>query len=200
MTTKEIKISKNLENGIEFSCQMCGKCCRGLDEGEVYLYKEDILKLAELLNMNSKNGLKTFAKKYVKLIDDIFYWKEPGAQKGKNYKFMTLAFNFTGNDEQCHFLKENICSVHEFRPFQCRSFPFWQMMVSSRKNQENYKEKCKGLQISEGQFYSKEEILKWANDEYEIEKNYFLEMKKNHFNIMKIYPFLSKEMLKEKED
>ena len=42
------------------------------------------------------------------------------------------------------------------------------MMVSSRKNQENYKKKSKGLQISEGKFHSKEEILKWAKDEYEI--------------------------------
>lgn len=199
MTTKEIKITKNLENGIEFSCQMCGKCCKGFDDGEVYLYKEDIVRLAGHLNMNTKSGLKIFANKYIKVIEDVFYWEEPGAQKGKNYKFLTLGFKFAGNDDHCHFLKDKLCSVHEFRPFQCRSFPFWQMMVSSKVNIEAYKNKCEGLQLSEGKFYSKDQILDWAQGEYEIEKNYFFEMKKNNFNILKVYPYLSKGMLKEKD-
>ncbi|HDZ18627.1 MAG TPA: YkgJ family cysteine cluster protein [archaeon] len=199
MTTKEIKITKNLEKGIEFSCQMCGKCCTGFDDGEVYLYKEDIVRLAERLNMNTTSGLKIFARKYIKVIKENFYWKEPGANKGKNYKFLTLGFKFSGNDEHCHFLQGKLCGVHEFRPFQCRSFPFWQMMVSSKLNIEAYKKKCKGLQLSEGKFYSKDQILKWARIEYQIEKKYFLEMKKNNFNILKVYPFLSKDMLMEKE-
>ena len=195
MTSTEFKIAKDLNNGIEFSCQMCGKCCIGFDDGEVYLYYEDIIRLAKHLNLNSESGLRKFAKNYVKVIDDYFRWKEPGAQKSKNYKFKTLGFKFTGGDDHCHFLKDNICSVHKFRPFQCRSFPFWQMMVSSTKNIEDYKKKCKGLQILKGQFYSKEEILDWANTEYEIEKNYFLEMKKNNFDILKVYPFLSNDMV-----
>ncbi|GAH22349.1 unnamed protein product, partial [marine sediment metagenome] len=40
-------------------------------------------------------------------------------------------------------------------------------------------------------------ILNWAKKEYEIEKKFFLEMKQNKFNILKVYPFLSKEMLEE---
>ena len=71
------------------------------------------------------------------------------------------------------------------------------MMISSKKNFDNYTKKCKGLQILKGKFYTREEILKWAKDEYEIEKKYFLEMKKHNFNILKLYPFLSKKMLEE---
>jgi hypothetical protein len=48
-----------------------------------------------------------------------------------------------------------------------------------------------------GKFYTKEEILKWAKDEYEIEKKYFLEMKKHKFKILKVYPFLSEKLLQE---
>jgi len=172
---------------------MCGKCCTGFNEGEVYLYKEDILRLAKFLNVKGKNGLRKFAEKYVKVINDSFYWKEQRAQRGKTYRFKTLGFKFTGDDEHCHFLKNNNCSVHVARPFQCRSFPFWQMMVSSRKNFENYTKKCKGLQVLKGKYYSRDEILNWAKAEYEIEKNYFLEMKKNNFDILKVYPFLSKK-------
>ena len=197
MTSAEVKISRNLEKGIEFSCQMCGKCCTGFNEGEVYLYKEDILRLAKYLNIQGDKGLRYFAENYLKVVNDSFFCKESGEQKGKTYHFKSLGFKFTGEDEHCHFLKNNQCSVHGARPFQCRSFPFWQMMVSSKKNFENYTKKCKGLQQLQGQFYTREEILKWAKQEYEIEKKYFLKMRKYNFDILKVYPFLSKKMLEE---
>jgi len=71
------------------------------------------------------------------------------------------------------------------------------MLVSSRKNFINYSKKCPGLKVLKGRHYSKEEILDWANREYEMEKKYFLEMKKVNFNILKVYPFLSKDMVSE---
>ena len=52
------------------------------------------------------------------------------------------------------------------------------MMVSSKNNFENYTKKCKGLQLLEGKFYTREEILKWAKNEYKVEKKYFLEIQK----------------------
>ncbi|MFX1571380.1 MAG: YkgJ family cysteine cluster protein [Promethearchaeota archaeon] len=195
MTSIEIKLSKKLENGIEFSCQMCGSCCRGLNEGEVYLYKEDIIRLANFLDLKDKKGLRQFALKYLKIIETSFYWKEPKAERGKIYRFKTLGFKFTGDDEHCQFLVNNSCSVHKYRPFQCRCFPFWQMMVSSRRTFIDYTKKCKGLQISKGRFYSKKEILSWAKAEYEIERKFFLEMKKYNFDLSKVYPFLPKEMV-----
>lgn len=202
MTTQEIKLSKALENGIEFSCKMCGDCCRGLNEGEVYLYKEDILRLAKHLNLKGKSGLTEFAKRYLKVLDDSFLWKEPKAERRKTYKFKTLGFKFTGNDERCEFLKDNQCTVHSFRPFQCRCFPFWHTIVTSRKNYVNYSKKCPGLKESlekKGKYYSGEKILTWATDEYEIEKKYFLEMKKHDFDIYKVYPFLPKNFIEEEK-
>ncbi|MFW9898708.1 MAG: YkgJ family cysteine cluster protein [Candidatus Thorarchaeota archaeon] len=202
MTTSEIKLSKNLENGKEFSCKMCGTCCRGLHEGEVYLYRDDIVKLARHLKLKGKLGLRAFARNYVKIIDESFYWKESGEKRGRNYKFKTLAFKFTGDDEHCYFLDENnICTVHKARPFQCRCFPWWRMMVNSSsgwKNLVNYSKKCPGLHDSlsenhKGKFYSREEILKWAKREYAIEKKFFLEMKNNDFDIFKVYDFISEE-------
>ncbi|TFG11670.1 MAG: YkgJ family cysteine cluster protein [Promethearchaeota archaeon] len=193
MTTKEIKLSKTLENGIGFSCKMCGDCCRGFDEGEVYLYLDDVIKLADFLNFKGKSGLKKFAKKYLKIVDHTFYYKDPDSQMGKNYKIKALGFKFEGEDEHCHFLVGNKCTVHEARPFQCRCFPFWQMMVESRKNFVDYSKKCPGLKNSlenEGKYYSREEVINWAQKEYEMEEKYFLELKNNDFNINKVYDFL----------
>ena len=195
--SSEIKLSKSLKNGIEFSCQMCGSCCRGFEEGEVYLYQDDIERLTKSLNLKKKSELKKFAEEYLKVINDSFFWKEPGVERGKTYRFKSLGFKFTGNDEHCRFLEENSCIVHEVRPFQCKCFPFWHMLVSNRKNFIDYSKKCPGLKGLKGRHYSKEEILDWANGEYEMEKKYFLEMKKHNFNILKVYPFLSKKMLDE---
>lgn len=202
MTSEEIKLSKSLENGIEFSCQMCGSCCRGFNDGEVYLYQDDIDKLAKHLKVKGTSGLRDFAKKYLKVVNDSFFWKKPGAERGKTYRFKSLGFRFTGDDEHCHFLVDNKCTVHEARPFQCRAFPIgWNMLINSVKNFNDYSKKCPALQNSlenKGKYYSKEEIVKWANEEYEMEKNYFLVMKKHNFNILKVYPFLSKDMLERK--
>ena len=49
----------------------------------------------------------------------------------------------------------------------------------------------------QGKYYDRQEIQKWAKAEYEMEKKYFLEMKENIFDILKVYPFLSEEKLKE---
>jgi Fe-S-cluster containining protein len=195
LTSTEIKLSKALENGIEFSCQMCGECCRGFNEGEVYLYQEDLQRLIKSLNLTKKSELRRFAKTYLKVVDDSFLWKEPGAERRRTYRYKSLGFKFRGDDEHCQFLIDNICSIHEVRPFQCRCFPFWQMLVSNRKNFINYSKKCPGLKDLKGRYYSKEEILEWANKEYEMEKQYFFEMKKHKFNILKVYPFLTKDML-----
>ena len=195
MTIIDIKLSKLLENGIEFSCQMCGACCRGFKEGEVYLYKDDIARLAKLLNLTSKARLREFAKEYLKVVSDSFFWKEPGAARAKTYRYKTLGFKFTGDDEHCHFLEDNECTIHEARPFQCRCFPFWQMLVSNSKNFVNYSKKCPGLKVLKGKHYTREEILDWATKEYEMEKEFFFEMKKNDFNILKVYSFLPKDMV-----
>jgi len=177
---------------------MCGGCCRGLDEGEVYIYRDDVINLAKFLDYKGKAGLKKFCQKFVKIIDEKFYWKEPGADRGKTYKYKTLAFRFSGKDGHCYFLEDNKCTVHKARAFQCRSFPIgWNMLINSLKNFKDYSKKCRALQMSlenQGKFYSKAEILRWARKEYELEKDFFLEMKKNNFDIFRVYKFLPKDI------
>jgi len=72
------------------------------------------------------------------------------------------------------------------------------ILILVRKNFTNYAKKCPGLHTLKGKYYSKEEILDWANKEYEMEKQFFFEMRRNDFNIFKVYPFLSKDMLEKK--
>ena len=197
-SSHKIQLAKKFENGVYFTCEMCGSCCRGFKEGEVYLYQDDIQRLAEHLKIKTTSGLKQFAREYLKIVNDSFFWKEPGAERGKTYRFKSLGFRFTGEDEHCQFLKDSKCTIHEARPFQCRAFPIgWNMLINSAKNFKDYSKKCPALQNSlekKGKFYSREEITLWANEEYEMEKHHFLLMKKNDFNILKVYKFLPKDI------
>ena len=68
-------------------------------------------------------------------------------------------------------------------------------MVTNKKNLVRYSKKCPGLRLLKGKFYTRSEILGWARKEYLKEKEYFLELKKHDFEIVKVYPFLAKEMV-----
>ncbi|MEJ2278102.1 MAG: YkgJ family cysteine cluster protein [Candidatus Lokiarchaeota archaeon] len=176
MESNETTLSKYFEKGFYFSCKKCGDCCRGLDGGEVYLYREDIINLVHFLNKRAgkrRYSLKSFVREYVKVLNTTFYWKEPGAKRGKNYSFKTLGFRFTGKDEHCKFINEkNECTVHKSRPFQCRAFPIgWNMIVKNVRNFQKYTRDCPALKESlneEGKFYTREEIIDWIEKEYEL--------------------------------
>ncbi|MBN1214288.1 MAG: YkgJ family cysteine cluster protein [Candidatus Lokiarchaeota archaeon] len=200
MPSKDIRLSEFFKNGLYFSCEKCGACCKGLNNGEVYLYKNDIEKLVEYLNKQGEHYTqKSFAKKYLKLIRTSFYWKEEGKTKGKNYYFFALGFKFTGNDEHCEFIDKNdLCSVHIARPFQCRAYPIgWNILIKNMRNFRKYSKECPALRNSlekKGELYKPEQILEWAKKEYELEKGFFIEMKKNNFDIFKTYKFLPKDI------
>jgi hypothetical protein len=73
------------------------------------------------------------------------------------------------------------------------------MIVNNIRNLHKYSRECPALKDSlnnEGEFHSRKEVIEWVKKEYEIEKKYFLEMKKNNFNILKVYKFLPEDMLK----
>lgn len=199
--TSTDNLSKYFKNGIYFSCQICGECCKGFNNGEVYLYHEDIIRLVEFLNenMEKKETPPSFCKKYVKIIHTSFYWKQSGASRGRTYSFKTLGFKFEGEDEHCPFISDNnICTVHQGRPFQCRAFPIgWNMLIKSIRNFRKYSRECPGLQKAlknEGHYYTPEEVIEWAQKEYEIEKKFFLKMKENEFDIYKVYPYLPNDL------
>ena len=46
---------------------------------------------------------------------------------------------------QCEFLKADGCSVHEAKPLQCRTFPFWPEIVGSVKSQRETAKWCPGM-------------------------------------------------------
>lgn len=91
-------------NKFNFKCTECGKCCNHID---ILLSPYDVYKLARWLN-----------KTVLQLIDEEVISIHRG-----NSSNMPMAMLKQAESGPCEFLKDNKCSIHEFRPKICRLYP-----------------------------------------------------------------------------
>lgn len=47
--------------------------------------------------------------------------------------------------KECHFLREDGCSIHPAKPTQCRLYPFWPELVEDRQAWEQEAQACPGI-------------------------------------------------------
>jgi Fe-S-cluster containining protein len=89
------------------ACSTCqGRCCTG-ESGYIFVSKEEIKNLANLLNLE----IGDFVNKYL-------------YKKGYKYSIKEMLID---NSYECIFYDRasNGCKVYDARPSQCRTFPFW---------------------------------------------------------------------------
>lgn len=99
---------------IKFRCTLCGWCCRNYTP---LITAEDARRIQERLH----KPLSTFIVFYrlddftVSLVDDerIFLTKHG-----------PLVMGLARREDACVFLKDNLCSIHAFKPGICQGFPF----------------------------------------------------------------------------
>ncbi len=121
------------EKGLNFECQQCGACCKG-EPGFVFIFDHEIVRISEFLKISTDE----FKKKYTKTYASFFSLTEK-------------------ENGDCVFLEKGKCVIHNVRPYQCFSYPFWWELVTSEKKWMERGKTCPG--IGKGKFYSKEEIL-----------------------------------------
>jgi Fe-S-cluster containining protein len=131
---------------IKYNCKVSGDCCNNLI---VPVSDFDIQRIEE-------NGFE-----YDQIVSD----DPPAITKPKN-KFGTLEKSylikrkpFTG---ECTFMEEEKCTIHEFKPFSCRIFPFQLRHISSSKvevliHDSNY---CPSVLSCSAEESETEELLK----------------------------------------
>lgn len=98
------------DGGLPFACTQCGKCCHargGYDK--VYLQARESRRLARHLGL----GLRDFHARFT-------------VRDADGYR----SLRFTGG--HCVFLDGTVCYVHEAKPVQCRTWPFWPELLRSR--------------------------------------------------------------------
>ncbi len=124
------------EVGLRFHCTECGKCCyvRGT-YAHVYVEDDELRRLAKLTGMTVRD----FRHDYT--YQDLLGWTQ---------------LIFAG--EHCAFLdaETNKCRVHEARPVQCRTYPFWRELVTDGRWSKTAREQCEG--VGHGSAYSAGEV------------------------------------------
>jgi Fe-S-cluster containining protein len=106
------------------ACITCeGRCCTG-ESGYIYVTKNEISIIAEVLEMN----VNEFALKYL--------FK-------KGYKY-SIKENKIDDSYECVFYDKasNGCKIYNARPNQCKTFPFWEY-YKTRVNE--LKLECPGI-------------------------------------------------------
>ena len=106
------------------ACATCeGRCCTG-ESGYIYVTKEEIKAIAEVLNIDI-NELRV---KYL--------FK-------KGYKYSIKEFKHNDSYECIFYDREsNGCRVYNARPSQCKTFPFWNYY---KTKVDELKQECPGI-------------------------------------------------------
>ena len=106
------------------ACATCqGRCCTG-ESGYIYVNKNEIEKIASLLEMKVND----FRVKYL-------------FQKG--YKFSIKEQRFNDSYECVFYDREsNACKIYMARPSQCHTFPFWDYY---KTRVDELKKECPGI-------------------------------------------------------
>lgn len=123
------------EGGLRFRCNPgCGRCCTG-PPGAVYFTEAEAQNIAKHLNLSIRDFYLTHARRQW----GRWSLKEVDHRDAPDGKL------------DCEFLQRNsgtgagLCSIHNVRPQQCRSYPFWPSLVASQEAWDNEAAECPGI-------------------------------------------------------
>jgi len=117
-------------DGLRFECTMCGACCTG-PPGYVKFRKDEAERMAAHIGVD----VETFYKKYTRRTSHGRSLKEVRTEQGLDCVFL----------DRESVPGKAICSVHEARPSQCRTFPWWPENLKSRSAWERLARTCEGV-------------------------------------------------------
>ena len=121
-------------DGVRFTCiPGCRRCCGGFP-GDVWVTADEIKAIARYLGLN----LERFETEYL-----------------RRYAGGRISLKECSNYD-CVFLGDHGCSVYPVRPKQCRDYPFWPEIVSSKRAWSEEMNHCPG--IGEGDLHTPREI------------------------------------------
>ncbi|MDA3078083.1 YkgJ family cysteine cluster protein [Campylobacter sp. JMF_06 NA1] len=108
------------------ACESCGgKCCTG-ESGYIWINDAEIEKLSEFMGIDKANFICVFLER----VGNKFSIKEKPYLDGMACVFF---------DE-----KHRNCGIYEYRPNQCRTFPFWEYF---KEHKDELEKECIGVKF-----------------------------------------------------
>ena len=120
---------------LTFECTKCGDCCKR--PGYVYLYASEAERIAKRILGDDATAASLIGELWVEEIDGSFRLDVP-------------------ENEACPLLGPTGCVVHDIKPMQCATYPFWGELLARESSWEVERQACEG--IGKGRTYSVEEI------------------------------------------
>ena len=125
--------------GLRFECVGCGNCCAGPQEGDIWITSVEIGMLAKYLNMPEEQVCKQFISRHgfrTSILED---------EQSRDCVFLQTAAD-----------GKRSCSIYPVRPNQCRTWPFWNWNLASRRDWDDAARRCPGM--NQGKEFTFEEI------------------------------------------
>lgn len=124
--------------GLRFECTQCGDCCTGAP-GYVWINDQELAAIANFLKMQPEEltGLHTRM-----------------THRGRSLREKA-------NGDCVFYDKQAGCTIYAVRPAQCRTWPFWDSNIATKKEWEHTCKKCPGA--GQGELISAEEITRRLN-------------------------------------
>ncbi len=129
------------EDGLQFECQHCGICCSG-SPGRVWINDDEIKQIAA----------------YLQKEEDRFRERYTYKVEGRGRCLMDRA-----NHDCIFYNRKEGCVIYQYRPRQCRTWPFWRWNLETEERWRYADMDCSG--IGKGTLHSADEIADCiAND------------------------------------
>ncbi|MCX6991306.1 MAG: YkgJ family cysteine cluster protein [Chlamydiae bacterium] len=131
-----------IKEGLKFKCTQCGACCTGTP-GYVWVSDEEIIEMSNFLKVTVEH----FIKKFTRNVSG----KRALLERPKTLPDLSVVYD-------CTFLKDNVCTLYNYRPRQCRTYPWWPENIASKKAWEDEGTRCEGINHPDAETISLEEI------------------------------------------
>lgn len=132
-------------HGLKFRCTLCGECCRR--PGTVHMTKSEGTTIAGRLEGPGATWESLLGELWVEDLDGSLKVDVPDDQ----------ACPLLGDDGQC--------VVHDVKPMQCATYPFWPEILQHKKEWKAERKYCEGIDAARADRYSAEEIADLLMDQ-----------------------------------
>lgn len=127
--------------GLHFTCTQCGNCCTG-GPGYVWISKEEIQRLAQHLKLTPGQVIN----RYCRSIDGKYSLRENRNERGEHdCIFLKEEKVSQGSNGQQVVFTRRICQIYDFRPLQCRTWPFWAENLRDPDRWNRSAQRCHGI-------------------------------------------------------